>query len=40
MTANTITRPQHYRFHQGDRTLPFAASEYDARLDDLRFMMR
>ena len=32
-------RPQQYRFHQGDRTLPFAASEYDARLEDLRFMM-
>ena len=32
-------RPQQYRFHQGDRVLPFAASEYDARLEDLRFMM-
>ena len=33
------TRPQNYRFHQGDRILPFAAAEYDARLEDLRFMM-
>ena len=32
-------RPQHYRFHQGDRVLPFAASEYDARLADLREIM-
>ena len=32
-------RPQQYRFHQGDRTLPFAASEYDARLAGLRKIM-
>jgi creatinase len=32
-------RLQQYRFHQGDRVLPFAASEYDVRLEDLRFMM-
>lgn len=35
----TTERPQQYRFHQGDRVLPFAASEYDARLEDLREMM-
>ncbi len=32
-------RPQQYRFHQGDRVLPFAASEYDARLAGLRRIM-
>ena len=32
-------RPQQYRFHQGDRVLPFAAEEYDTRLADLRELM-
>lgn len=32
-------RPQQYRFHQGNRVLPFAASEYDARLAGLRAIM-
>ena len=32
-------RPEQYRFHQGDRVLPFAAEEYDARLADLRELM-
>jgi creatinase len=32
-------RPERYRFHQGDRVLPFAASEYDARLHGLRVIM-
>ncbi|WP_439154142.1 aminopeptidase P family protein [Yoonia sp.] len=32
-------RPQFYRFHQGDKVLPFAASEYDARLTGLRALM-
>jgi len=32
-------RPQQYRFHQGDRILPFAGSEYDARLKGLRKIM-
>lgn len=31
-----MDRPQNYRFHQGDRILPFASSEYDARLTKLR----
>ena len=31
-----MDRPQNYRFHQGDRILPFAASEYDDRLTKLR----
>ncbi|WP_108854686.1 aminopeptidase P family protein [Albidovulum aquaemixtae] len=33
------TRPQQYRFHQGEKVLPFAASEYDARLGGLRAIM-
>ena len=32
-------RPQSYRFHQGDRVLPFAPAEYDARLKGLRAIM-
>ncbi len=32
-------RPQQYRFHQGDRVLPFASEEYDARLEGLRELM-
>ena len=32
-------RPEQYRFHQGDRVLPFAASEYDARIAGLRKIM-
>jgi len=32
-------RPEFYRFHQGDRVLPFAPAEYDARLAGLRAIM-
>ncbi|MDO7630812.1 MAG: aminopeptidase P family N-terminal domain-containing protein, partial [Loktanella sp.] len=32
-------RPQFYRFHQGAEVLPFAPSEYDARLKGLRQIM-
>ena len=32
-------RPQFYRFHQGDKVLPFAPAEYDARLAALRAIM-
>ncbi len=32
-------RPQQYRFHQGDRVLPFEGAEYDARLAGLRRIM-
>ncbi|MBU2361106.1 MAG: aminopeptidase P family protein [Alphaproteobacteria bacterium] len=32
-------RPEFYRFHQGDRVLPFAAAEYDTRLAGLRRIM-
>ena len=32
-------RPQQYRFHQGDRVLPFASEEYDERLEGLRELM-
>jgi creatinase len=32
-------RPQQYRFHQGEKVLPFAASEYKSRLGGLRAIM-
>ncbi|WP_323035824.1 aminopeptidase P family protein [Pararhodobacter sp.] len=32
-------RPSFYRLHQGERVLPFAVSEYDARLSTLRATM-
>ena len=32
-------RPQHYRFHQGDRVLPFSAEEYEDRIAGLRDAM-
>jgi creatinase len=32
-------RPQQYRFHQGDRVLPFDGAEYDSRLAGLRRIM-
>ncbi|WP_136636779.1 M24 family metallopeptidase [Pseudooceanicola onchidii] len=35
-----MDRPDFYRFHQGDRVLPFEASEYDARLARLRAIMQ
>jgi creatinase len=31
-----MDRPQHYRFHQGTKTLPFSDCEYEARLTRLR----
>ena len=34
-----MERPEFYRFHQGDRVLPFAATEYDVRLAGLRARM-
>ncbi|OWY08942.1 creatininase [Thioclava sp. F42-5] len=34
-----MDRPAFYRFHQGERILPFAASEYEARLAGLRAAM-
>lgn len=34
-----MDRPEFYRFHQGDRVLPFEAAEYDARLAGLRNIM-
>ncbi|MEO1950494.1 M24 family metallopeptidase, partial [Thioclava sp.] len=34
-----MDRPEYYRFHQGERILPFAATEYDARLAGLRAAM-
>ena len=34
-----MARPQHYRFHQGQKTLPFSGAEYEARLTKLRVEM-
>ncbi|MHA7867441.1 MAG: M24 family metallopeptidase [Salipiger thiooxidans] len=34
-----MDRPEFYRFHQGDRVLPFEAQEYDTRLAGLRASM-
>ncbi|MBC7141361.1 MAG: M24 family metallopeptidase [Rhodobacteraceae bacterium] len=34
-----MERPQQYRFHQGEKVLPFAASEYEQRLGGLRTIM-
>ncbi|MBY6158421.1 aminopeptidase P family protein [Pseudooceanicola nitratireducens] len=34
-----MDRPDFYRFHQGERVLPFATEEYDARLAGLRAAM-
>ena len=32
-------RPHFYKFHQGEKTLPFAPAEYEARLAGLRATM-
>ena len=32
-------RPQFYKFHQGEKSLPFAPAEYEARLTGLRAVM-
>ena len=34
-----MDRPQFYRFHQGQKTLPFSDAEYEARLAKLRAKM-
>ncbi|MEL0042597.1 MAG: aminopeptidase P family protein [Candidatus Puniceispirillum sp.] len=34
-----LDRPEFYRFHQGQKTLPFADAEYEARLGQLRQLM-
>lgn len=39
MRSKMTARPQSYRFHQGDRILPFADSEYEARVAGLRKIM-
>jgi creatinase len=36
---NGLSRPEFYRFHQGEMTLPFADAEYEARLAGLRAIM-
>ena len=40
MKEPEMDRPEFYRFHQGEKTLPFAPEEYDARLTRLRAEMR
>ncbi len=35
-----MDRPEFYRFHQGDKVLPFSSQEYDGRLSRLRADMR
>ncbi|EPX77756.1 M24 family metallopeptidase [Litoreibacter arenae] len=35
-----MDRPQFYRFHQGEKTLPFPNAEYEARLGKLRATMK
>lgn len=36
----TLDRPEHYRFHNGDKAaLPFESEEYEARLEGLRDLM-
>ncbi len=35
-----MDRPEFYRFHQGEKTLPFAPEEYDNRLSGLRADMQ
>jgi creatinase len=39
MSTPSGGRPQTYKFHQGDRVLPFEGAEYDARLAGLRKIM-
>ena len=34
-----MERPQHYRFHQGQKTLPFSDADYEERLAKLRAQM-
>ncbi|MGR3511140.1 MAG: aminopeptidase P family protein [Paracoccaceae bacterium] len=34
-----LARPDYYRFHQGEKALPFADAEYEARLAGLRAFM-
>ena len=34
-----LDRPEFYRFHQGQKTLPFSDTEYESRLDQLRQLM-
>lgn len=36
---NGLARPDFYRFHQGEKVLPFANAEYEARLAGLRAIM-
>lgn len=38
-TANALARPDFYRFHQGEKVLPFGDAEYETRLAGLRRIM-
>ena len=40
MKEPEMDRPEFYRFHQGEKTLPFAPQEYEARLTRLRADMQ
>lgn len=35
-----MDRPDYYRFHQGEKTLPFSSQEYETRLSKLRTYMQ
>ncbi len=39
LITGNVQRPDFYRFHQGDKVLPFADAEYEARLSGLRRIM-
>ena len=36
---SALARPEFYRFHQGEKVLPFADAEYEARLAGVRAIM-
>lgn len=39
LITGNVQRPDFYRFHQGEKVLPFADAEYEARLSGLRRIM-
>ena len=40
MDQSHVDRPKSYRFHQGQKSLPFSDGEYEARLNGLRAIMK
>ena len=40
MKEPEMNRPEFYRFHQGEKTLPFEPQEYENRLTRLRADMQ